>query len=63
MCIISGVVNTVIFFFLVKRLMKQRDKDSESKSTVSVVVSKLVCTSRSNGQTFSGECSWTLIVF
>ncbi|XP_057314960.1 phosphofurin acidic cluster sorting protein 2-like isoform X3 [Hydractinia symbiolongicarpus] len=37
----------------VKRLMKQRDKDTESKSAVSTIVGKLVCTARSSGQTFS----------
>lgn len=46
---------TLHFFLLVKRLMKQRDKDSEAKSAVSAVVGKIVCTARSSGHTFSGK--------
>ncbi|XP_065660846.1 phosphofurin acidic cluster sorting protein 1 isoform X6 [Hydra vulgaris] len=37
----------------VKRLMKPKDKDVEAKSTVSALVSKIVCTARSSGHTFN----------
>lgn len=35
--------------------MTKRDKDSESKSSMSVVVTKIVCTARSSSQTFNGK--------
>jgi len=50
----------------VKRLMTKRDKDSESKSSMSVVVTKIVCTTRSSSQTFNvfiDGNEWTNVKF
>lgn len=51
----SSNIESNLFFLLVKRLMNKKDKDGESKNTMSVVVSKIVCTARSSGHTFSGK--------
>ena len=59
----SSNIESNLFFHLVKRLMNKKDKDGESKNTMSVVVSKIVCTARGSGHTFSGMLKLIFLYF